>query len=366
MSFSIAEFLKTGWLLSIDSERILLGWGQLREFAEPPKLATGAPSGCVVYAPDFYLNDRNPWKISEHWALVSRAELRAKLKSNPGLAESSGATPDDELAFTWDEPAETGFAGIWGRIQEGFQNRGLLKAVPVIFATSRGDLSTVSRRLKLLQKLVTLPSQLMVYGLWNESEGLIGASPELLFRRSPDGWIQTVALAGTAGKDDPMAPLKLKQDPKERFEHQLVVDDLKSALVTIGDVEIGSTEVLELPSLYHLCTRVRVRPHQEIDFLSLVKRLHPTPALGVAPRALGFSEMKIWDESAETRARFGAPFGAYFEGGESCLVAIRNLQWQGDELRIGSGCGVVGESSFSREWNELKMKRESVKRMLGL
>jgi isochorismate synthase EntC len=48
------------------------------------------------------------------------------------------------------------------------------------------------------------------------------------------------------------------------------------------------------------------------------------------------------------------------------LVAIRNIQWQDEKIRLGSGCGIVKSSQIEREWQELKLKRESVKRMLSI
>ncbi|MNL49201.1 chorismate binding enzyme [compost metagenome] len=48
-----------------------------------------------------------------------------------------------------------------------------------------------------------------------------------------------------------------------------------------------------------------------------------------------------------------------------CLVAIRNMQWNGQFAMIGSGCGVVAASELEREWRELYQKRLSVKKILG-
>jgi menaquinone-specific isochorismate synthase len=158
-------------------------------------------------------------------------------------------------------------------------------------------------------------------------------------------------------------------DPKERYEHQLVIEDLKSQLSGIGDVAIGSTEAVELPTLYHLKTRIQARPRGKLTFEDFVTLLHPTPALGVSPRAFGFQEMLRWDDS-HVRRRFGAPFGASFATSEGqrdhCIVAIRNIQWESNRVQLGSGCGVVPESDPQREWSELSLKRESVKRMLSI
>jgi menaquinone-specific isochorismate synthase len=273
----------------------------------------------------------------------------------------------------WQEPAFEDFAKCWQMIQEGFRDRGLQKAVPVVFASTTADFSRTESRETLLRwilgKMLNLPVHLCLYGMWSEHSGMLGASPEVLFSRtSQNEVIHTMALAGTRGKVGVADSELLYKDRKERREHQLVVEDLKARLVEVGEVSVGSTRVLELPSLYHLLTPLQVcpSPKQQISFVDLVQLLHPTPALGVAPRILGFGEIRLWDQSGDTREHFGAPFGATWEGRDHCVVAIRNVQWRSDDVKLGSGCGVVSESEFAREWSEMSLKRESVKRMLGI
>ena len=99
----------------------------------------------------------------------------------------------------------------------------------------------------------------------------------------------------------------------------------------------------------------------------MAQELHPTPALGVSPRKLGFDEIARWDD-VTLRGRYGAPFGVLLPGTEGmrCFVAIRGVQWQDGSVLLGSGCGVVSESVLEREWKELELKRASVKRILAL
>ena len=69
----------------------------------------------------------------------------------------------------------------------------------------------------------------------------------------------------------------------------------------------------------------------------------------------------------ERRGLFGAPFGYQAANGSSlCLVAIRNVQWSGSAVRIGSGAGILAESIFENELAELESKREQVKNLFRL
>ncbi len=76
--------------------------------------------------------------------------------------------------------------------------------------------------------------------------------------------------------------------------------------------------------------------------------------------------MREADKLARRRT-FGAPFGLEREDHSAiALVAIRNVQWQSDRLRIGSGAGQLPESTLEREFEELRQKREQVKALFGL
>jgi anthranilate/para-aminobenzoate synthase component I len=48
------------------------------------------------------------------------------------------------------------------------------------------------------------------------------------------------------------------------------------------------------------------------------------------------------------------------------LVAIRNVQWHGDTVRVGSGAGLLPESRLEREFEELRQKRDQVKALFHI
>lgn len=351
---ALGEFFKSGWVLTLDAQRVLVGWG---EWSLSDKPSTD-PETCWLYTPDFYRELAKPWRFTRAWDVLDRQHFATHVLA--GVTRNVNA---NEQGFQWLEPVLGELEErSWREIQKGFSERGLRKAVPVVFARAQGRVSIES----ILKRLVAEPPQLMPYGFWDGEEGVIGATPEVLFAAGQDfNAIETMALAGTRAKDDGLAPFQLMADAKERYEHQLVVDDLKEQLSRLGDVVIGPTQVMELPSLYHLHTRVQARPKKKFTPLDMIECLHPTPALGVAPRRLGFSEMRRWDDP-HRRRRFGAPFAAVWPEGMHCVVAIRNIEWNGSHIQLGSGCGVVPESVLEREWKELKLKRDSVRRMLGV
>ena len=404
------EFLGGGWIFSTQSRdfpetMILVGWGEFTSLFNPgPRIdvvrgaADQESDSAVIFAPNFILDgkknesqDDRPWKWTKFWDLLPRHQFAELI-----LKATEDFANEDHSSISWREPEFSQFQARFNLIHDGLQKGHLKKAVPVVFSTATMDMSP-SRHARILRHLVQLPNSLALYGFWNfEStsglkEGMIGATPEMLFSiksanqsghppgSAEQSQLRTSALAGTKAKlssdlSGQMVEQKaLLNDPKERAEHQFVIDDIANVLAPIGKVKVGTTHVVELPTLYHLKTEIYAdlsansigvtTPAESL--VSFIRRLHPTPALGVDPRALGLVEMARWDD-LEFRRRFGAPFGIVAPGICDCVVAIRNIQWQDRDIQLGSGCGIVRASEVEREWQELKLKRDSVKRMLGL
>ena len=125
---------------------------------------------------------------------------------------------------------------------------------------------------------------------------------------------------------------------------------------------------MDLGSIVHFLTRLRVHLHEEAtDLNALVGQLHPTPALGACPRGKGALEDLVgYRNRLGVPQNFGAPFGVLHDGTFEVFVAIRNLSWDGRDVFLPSGVGLVEGSRFDREWRELALKRNSVKSLLGV
>ncbi len=353
--FAADEFAKSGWIFGLANGRLAVGWGAL-------EWGSRAKSGVAnLFAPDFYLQTKTPWLTTASWAVLEPAQILAELPQAPA------PTP-----ISWEEPDREAFADTLSHLQDSFCSGLAKKAVPVVFATAESERTSI---LPLITKLLQVPSQLRVYGFWNQEGGILGATPEVLFERS-GARLKSMALAGTRrGVLNAIETKAFLNDAKERLEHQLVVDDLSERFSQWGKPVLDSTKVLQLPTLAHLFTPIEVEA--KVGFDEVAQSLHPTPALGVSPRKLGLNWMKTWDKP-DLRERFGAPFGFRMDlDVEECLVAIRNIQWH-DQLKdhikdhsrrhwkLGSGCGIVPQSRLESEWEELKAKRESVRSLLGL
>ena len=206
-----------------------------------------------------------------------------------------------------------------------------------------------------------------LYGSWSEEGGILGLTPEVLVSQTSDEKMETMALAGTTTREDYQRNSEaFIDDPKEHTEHLKVVDDITNQMQKFGLVEVGEMGIKTTPHLVHLHTPISLQVQKNQSLESIVKSLHPTPALGCYPRSESLSVMKEFDK-LEPRGIFGAPFGMSFSHKKAdFVVAIRSVIWDKETMKVGSGCGVVTASDFEKEWRELKVKRESVKKIFGI
>jgi menaquinone-specific isochorismate synthase len=347
----ITNFLQTGALLRQKGRWTLIA-GPFEAREKPNKHEIS------VFCPDFYNLENSPL-----WVGSSTFELTSEQVREACQAYLASEKAPSEPLSSWKEPQKSDFAESLRVIQDRISKREIAKAVPVVFART-DEKVTPQQRAQMILHLLNAPETLHVYGFWKDEEGVLGATPEILFSYK-NQILETMALAGTCPKSESSNRESLLHDEKEMQEHHFVVEDLVNIFKGEVDIEVEGPQILELPTLYHLKTDIRVRGFQGGDLVGLIKKLHPTPALGVAPRNAGYQWMSVLP-GQDDRGRFGGPFAFLSDEGALCLVGIRNIQWNRQSSMIGSGCGVVAASELDREWRELFQKRLSVKKILGL
>lgn len=323
--------------------RLLIGWGPFRRRSEPE---AGIPS---FYITDYFLDSEAPWAVPAEWEVVAASDLAIRL-GRP-----------DSLTIDWEPMDDASLQFLFQSAHSVVARGALRKLVPALFEEGRiraGDPAEA-----LLPRLASLPPALSAYGYRIGDEGMIGATPEALFSMR-GRHLDTVAVAGTRSVS---RRNELLSDRKERSEHDLVVRDIAAQLEPLGSVRTGETSLLELPGLAHLMTPLSAELGADVPFDAVVARLHPTAALGAWPRGETATRWLREADRGVDRGPFGAPFGAVLDDGSAlCLVAIRNVIWRGERVRIGSGAGILSESTLESERKELKRKRDQVRALFGL
>ena len=198
----------------------------------------------------------------------------------------------------------------------------------------------------------------------------LGATPERLVRTAGRDF-ETVAIAGSAARgstaaEDAALAAALLASEKEREEHAVVVEMLRTSLAPLAEtLEVGATPgILPLRDVQHLVTLVRGRLREEAGLLGLAERLHPTPAVGGEPRALAL-EMIAEHEGIE-RGWYAGPIGWLGADGDGeLMVALRCGLVAGRDATLFAGCGIVADSDPAREWEESRMKLRPIVSALG-
>ncbi|MEK7953963.1 chorismate-binding protein [Luteolibacter soli] len=329
--------------LDLADGRSLVGRGPFASSAKPPH------DGVAFYRNDFGLTSTEPWLVPQHWEVVGRNEVAAFIAETDGVPTCN-----------WEPPDASDFAAIFQEISAAIRTGTFEKTVPVV--VERGTLEEPPGH-RLLATAAGSEEPLLGYGFSDGISGFAGASPEQLF--SITGTIlKTMALAGTARTEERDV---LAVDEKEIREHEYVAQSLVSKLGDIGRVRRGPRGIMELGSIVHFHTPIEVDLIGDESPAQLVRRLHPTPALGPLPRTPETLQQLIdWRRRLGTPEDFGAPFGAILDGEFHAIVAIRGLWWHHREVILPAGCGVIEASRLVNEWRELRLKREAVKARFGL
>lgn len=198
------------------------------------------------------------------------------------------------------------------------------------------------------------------YGFWHDSYGMIGSTPELLYEVRHKT-LSTFALAGTARKGEEE---KLLSSKKDRHEHDLVVKDIKEKLAPfVSDLAVYETEILPFKTMVHLKTDIVGKVREGIDYSKLTGKMSPTAALGGYPMEMSLRFLKGSHYAGKHPTRyFGSAFGVISDEMKQFIVAIRNVQWEEGQLFIECGGGVVPESDFHKELEEVHLKRETIRK----
>jgi salicylate biosynthesis isochorismate synthase/menaquinone-specific isochorismate synthase len=189
----------------------------------------------------------------------------------------------------------------------------------------------------------------------------LGASPELLVRRSGAG-AATVALAGSTRRsadpavDDHLGEQLLRSD-KDREEQAIVARRIGRALRphAVWVAAPDEPAIVKVANIQHLATPIRAQLTHPRSAIELAGLLHPTPAVGGEPHAP--SARRIPALEGLDRGWYAGPVGwtDANEDGEFC-VALRCALLRGREARLYAGVGVVRDSDPAAELAETEVK----------
>ena len=199
----------------------------------------------------------------------------------------------------------------------------------------------------------------------------LGATPEMIVGVK-NGVVESEAIAGSLPNrggnsfENDAEIGNFSSDEKELREHRAVVDFIaeKFRSANLGELNVPEKpEILRLPNVAHLRTPISARTSAETSAFSLVKILHPTPAMCGVPAEKAFR--KILETEPFSRENFAGPVGFFRANGEGFFaVGIRCAKISGKNLRLYAGAGLVSGSIPEREFSEIDAKLAAIRDLL--
>jgi menaquinone-specific isochorismate synthase len=204
---------------------------------------------------------------------------------------------------------------------------------------------------------------------FGDQRAFVGATPERLFKRSGHQLLSQI-VAGTRPRgmtsgDDQRLAYELLNSDKDQLEHDIVRKSIRQKLhkfVDHLDVDTQAS-VLRLARKQHLCSEVQGKLKEGIEEGALLKRLHPTPAVGGYPTENALPEIARLEPF--NRGWYAAPIGWIGANDAEFVVGIRSGLVEGNELSLFSGAGIVKGSIPDQEWEEVDNKIRDFVDILG-
>lgn len=197
-----------------------------------------------------------------------------------------------------------------------------------------------------------------------QNQVFFGCSPERLVKRL-ENIISTEALAGTIVRgqnqfEDSHLESLLMNDRKNIHENRLVLDDICHKLNPLcQSLEADrSHSVVKLKHIQHLRYQIRGVLGDGVYDEHLLDALHPTPAVGGAPRENALTFIEAFEPYA--RGLYAGVCGVIGIRMSDFSVAIRSARLMDDSLMLYSGAGILKDSVAEDEWSELNNKIATV------
>lgn len=211
----------------------------------------------------------------------------------------------------------------------------------------------------LFSNLLSAYPNAFVYLWYHPKVGMwLGATPETLVKINQNRF-ETMSLAGTQvyieGKE-------IIWGSKEKDEQQLVTDYIEENLKIICEnIYVGDQETVRAGSLLHLKTTISGVLRS--DLKSLIKALHPTPAVCGFPT----KEAKtfILHNEGYSRQFYTGFLGELnLEESSQLFVNLRCMQLFDNSASLYIGGGITKDSNPALEWEETMAKSRVIKRVL--
>jgi para-aminobenzoate synthetase / 4-amino-4-deoxychorismate lyase len=207
---------------------------------------------------------------------------------------------------------------------------------------------------------------------WQPGRRILSFSPELFFSldsRNETRRIETRPMKGTAprgrtaGEDNAQAEW-LRSDPKNRAENVMIVDLLRNdlgRLCAFGTVRAKNLFTVErYPTLLQMTSTITGELRPEVGFAQIFRALFPCGSITGAPKVRAMQLIAELED--EPRGVYTGAIGFFSKEKSVFSVAIRTLELDGENGKMGIGSGIVIDSDAGEEFRECLLKAEFLTR----
>ena len=228
---------------------------------------------------------------------------------------------------------------------------------------ARQKLILFESRAKRLYLIRRLKDEMDTYTIYYDkgNSTFVSKTPEKLFSIK-DSELTTNAIAGSIQRLDDQVQNEahknfLLNDDKNLFEHKVVRDSIISDIAPFsqGLNYKKIPQLLENRYIYHLYTPIQAMLKEDADEFSILKQIHPTPAVGGLPKEKASEYIK--EREYGTRGLYAAPLGIIHEDIEcEFAVGLRSMLIAAKSATLFAGCGIVKGSDPEEEFMETEVK----------
>jgi len=206
---------------------------------------------------------------------------------------------------------------------------------------------------------------------------IVGASPEILVRQEHTAQGDKVIIRPLAGtrprgatpEQDQALEAELRNDPKERAEHVMLIDLARNdigRIAKIGSVKVTEAFAIERYShVMHIVSNVEGLLVDGMSNLDVLRATFPAGTLTGAPKVRA---MELIDELEPVkRGIYGGAVGYLSWAGDmDVAIAIRTGIVKDGTLYVQAAAGVVADSVPELEWKETEAKARALVRAAEL
>ncbi|MDR0816735.1 MAG: anthranilate synthase component I family protein [Desulfovibrio sp.] len=335
------------------------------------KLGAIMPPGeadCLLALPGVVLLFDHLYNRLCHISLTNPGPLQRHSKKSelPACGQSECGFEPDDICM---KPDELGYKDYVVRIKEMLRQGEAIQVVPSV----RFSMPFADHPFGLYRRMRRFNASPYMFFMCFPELTLFGSSPEIMVRCT-DGYLQVAPIAGTRrrGKDDiedAFLAAELRDDPKERAEHVMLVDLGRNDLGRIarhGSVKLERyMEVERFSHVMHLASRVTARLADGLDALDVLGATFPAGTVSGAPKVRAMEIIR--DIEGRPRGPYAGCIGWIGLDKEGVNldmgITIRSMWTRNGKLFWQSGGGIVHDSDPVLEWKEV-CNKSAIMRMV--